>query len=105
MRETGKLTEILAENEHDRWCGMAGTALYHLNDERKERWSRLAETFYDDLSEEMKNKDRDQILSQIILFKEWLEVVADDDTSISDIFSWIEDEINYIKDKLESEGE
>lgn len=55
------LMEALAEKEHERWSGQAKTALTDMTQERRDRWGKLVDQDYDDLTEEMKQKDRDQV--------------------------------------------
>lgn len=70
--------ERLAEKEHERWSGQARTALYQMTTERRERWARLIEIPYSNLTEEMKELDRMQV-------REYLELIREsskDDTLI-----------------------
>ena len=55
------ILEKLSEIEHDRWSGQAKTALTDMTDERRERWGRLVNIPYCELSEEMKALDRMQV--------------------------------------------
>lgn len=55
------LLERLASVEHERWSEQALIAVKDMTPERLERWTRLANTPYDRLSEDMRQQDRDQV--------------------------------------------
>ena len=61
MKIPEDLMEELAEIEHERWSSVAIVALTDMTDERRTRWGRLAKTPYKHLSEEMKERDREQV--------------------------------------------
>lgn len=56
-----ELLEELAAYEHERWSGQARTALDAMTPERRAQWDKLSKTPYEELSEEMKEKDRERV--------------------------------------------
>jgi len=60
-----ELIEKLAALEHAFWSQVARTALDDMTPERIARWHELVDTPYDELSEDMKQKDRDQVLAYL----------------------------------------
>ena len=57
-----KLMELFANNEHERWSNWHKHAKKNWTSENVERWDKLADTPYSELCEELKQKDRDEVM-------------------------------------------
>lgn len=60
IRSMSELFERIAANEHKRWSVWMSAMLANMTDEHIEWWVKLAETPYDELSEDEKEMARDQ---------------------------------------------
>jgi hypothetical protein len=74
-----QLIYALAVHEHGRWSGQARTALDDMTQERRDRWDTLSKTSYDQLSNDMKIKDLDQVKSILkIIYDMGFDIIKKD---------------------------
>ena len=69
-----KMVEELAANEHQQWVDWANDILNTeaVSSERAARWIELIQTSYEDLSEEMKEKDRREVRLRVLpILEKW----------------------------------
>ena len=72
-----KLLDALADLEHRQWSGWAKAMLddpsVQMSDERRERWQKLVTTPYEELSQDLKDQDREHAKSALRIVMDFLE--------------------------------